>query len=49
MVGLPREMLDDHRVGTLVTETGSSLHEVKVTVVSVMSQEVILHLEVHFF
>lgn len=49
MVGLPREMLDDHRVGTLVTETGSSLHEVKVAVVSVMSQEVVLHLEVHFF
>lgn len=28
IIGLPGEMLDDHGVGTLVTETGSSLHEV---------------------
>ena len=40
-------MFDDHGVGTLVAETGSGLHEVKVTVVSVMSQQVVLHLDVH--
>lgn len=49
MVGLPGEVLDDHGVGALVAEAGRSLHEVKVAVVSVVCQQVVLHLHVHLF
>lgn len=47
MVGLPGEVLDDHGVSALVAEAGSGLHEVKVAVVAVVSQQVVLHLHVH--
>lgn len=49
MVGLPAEVLDDHGVSPLIAETGSSLHKIEIAVVLVVSEEVVLHLQVHLF
>jgi hypothetical protein len=36
-------------VGPFIAEASSSLHEIEVAVVFIVAQQVILHLQVHFF
>ena len=47
MIGLPAEVLDDHGVGAFVAEACSCLHEVKIAIVLVVSEKIVLHLQVH--
>ena len=46
-VGLPAEMLDDHGVCAFVSEAGGGLAEEEVSAVAVVSQQVVLQLDVH--
>ncbi len=47
LVIFPWEVLDNHGVGSLIAKTSSCLHEVQVSIVSVVAEKVALHLQVH--
>ena len=48
VVVLPAEVLDYHGIGAFVAEACCCLHEVEISVVVVVGEQVVLHLQVHF-
>lgn len=49
IVIFPRVVLYDHRVCSFVAKTGSCLHEEMISVISVMTQQIVLVLKIHIF
>ena len=40
-------MLDDHGVRPFIAKAGSCLHEIEISIIPIVPQEVALHLQVH--
>ena len=47
-VCLPAEVLNYHRVGTLVAETGRCLPEKQISIITVVVEQVTFQLDIHF-